>query len=434
MKVCVIGTGYVGLVTGACLADFGNEVSCVDIDRKKIANLKNGVVDFFELGLRELILKNVAANRLFFTHELAKSITSASVVFITVGTPPLPNGEADLSAIIEVSRKVANILKSKRSDFRVVVVKSTVPVGTSEMVEKLMIKAGLSRKNFEVVSNPEFLREGKAVFDFLHPDRVVIGSSHNRSSNIMSELYRPLNARVIFMDSRSSELVKYASNVFLATRVSFINEIANVCECVGADIRRVAEGMGHDHRIGHDYLKAGLGYGGSCLPKDISALVNMAQKHDYETKLIKNVAAVNQAQRERFVLKIKNILGGVKGKKIAIWGLAFKPLTDDLRDAPALYIIEKLMAEGAVLRLYDPMASGKVKKIFPELIYGRSSYDAAKDCDAVIIVTEWNEFREVDFKKLKQMMNRPVIIDGRNVFDPKLLQSAGFNYYGIGVG
>lgn len=434
MKICVIGTGYVGLVTGACLADFGNNVVCVDKDGNKISNFKKGIIGFYELGLKELIQKNVKSGRLIFSKTLADAVRSSQVIFIAVGTPPLPNGDADLTAIEEVSRDLSKILKKIKNGSKVIAVKSTVPVGTSEFVERILIENRLNPRRFKVVSNPEFLREGKAVQDFLHPDRIVIGSSDTYASNLMAELYRPLNARIVFMDRRSSELVKYASNAFLATRISFINEIANICEIVNANVKSVIEGMGYDKRIGHEYMKPGIGFGGSCLPKDITALTHMAEKNGYEAVLLKGVAFVNQRQRERFVEKIIKILNGVKGKTVAIWGLAFKPQTDDLRDAPSLYILDRLLREGAKLRVYDPMANHKVTPLFSEVRFAQSSYEAAKGSEAVIILTEWNEFREVDFEKLKMIMSKPLIIDGRNILNPKVIKEFGIKYYGLGVG
>ena len=433
MKICVIGCGYVGLVTGACLADFGNDVVCIDNDAGKIAALNKGVVDFFELGLSELIRKNAKAKRLVFSQSLPFAVTASQVIFITVGTPPLPNGEADLTAIEKVSVSLAKILKNPKRGFKVIVVKSTVPVGTSARVEKILKDGGVNLRKFEVISNPEFLREGKAVYDFLHPDRIVIGAVSNRSSNIMSELYRPLNARIVVMDRQSSELVKYAANAFLATRISFVNEIANICELVGADVRRVVEGIGFDNRIGHAYLKPGIGFGGSCLPKDMLALTYLADKSNYDAKLLKSVSSVNLAQRQYFVDKIEAALQGVKGKRLAVWGLSFKPQTDDLRDAPSLFIIEELRKKGASLRVYDPMANGNLKLWSKKVKWAKTSYEAARQCDAVIILTEWNEFREVDFHKVRSIMRDPLFIDGRNIFDPKVLMDAGIKYHGIGI-
>jgi UDPglucose 6-dehydrogenase len=432
MKVCVIGSGYVGLVTGACLADFGNEVVCVDKDPKKVAELKKGNIDFHELGLKDLVKKNVAAKRLFFTTRYQDAVISSKIIFIAVGTPPLPNGEADLSAIDDVSRRIAKLLKRSK-DFKVIAVKSTVPVGTSEHVEKVIKKEGLDPRKYEIISNPEFLREGKAVGDFLHPDRIVVGTDDNRACNLMAELYRPLNARIVFMDRRSSEMVKYASNVYLATRISLVNELANICESVGANIRKVVEGMGHDSRIGHAYLKPGIGYGGSCLPKDVSALVHLAGKNGHEALLLKSVEQVNQRQRLDFANKIIKLVEENKGKTVCIWGLAFKPNTDDLRDAPSVTIIKQLLKKGIKVRAYDPMTNGKAKALLPEVSYCSDPYSAAKGSDVIALVTEWNEFREMDFGKLRKFAKKPVIVDGRNILNREVLDEHAIEYHGIGV-
>ncbi|MEM4655155.1 MAG: UDP-glucose/GDP-mannose dehydrogenase family protein [Thermosphaera sp.] len=435
MKICVIGTGYVGLVTGACLADFGNEVMCVDKNLKKVAELRKGNIDFHELGLKDLVKKNVAAKRLFFTTKYQDAVLSSQVIFVAVGTPPLSHGGADLSAISDVSQKIAKVLKANKNNhsFKVIAVKSTVPVGTSEYVEKIMREKGLNPRKFAVVSNPEFLREGKAVGDFLHPDRIVIGAENNRASNIMAELYRPLNARIIFMDRRSSEMVKYASNAYLATRISLVNELANICERVGADIRKVVEGMGYDSRIGHAYLRPGIGFGGSCLPKDVSALIHLAGKSGYEALLLKSVEQVNQRQRINFANKIISLLKKNGGRTVCIWGLAFKPQTDDLRDAPSITVIKELLRRGVKIRAYDPMSNNKAKAILPGVIYCDNPYSAAKGSDVIALITEWNEFREMDFAKLKNYTKRPIIVDGRNVFEPKVFKGSGIKYFGIGI-
>ncbi len=434
MRVCVIGSGYVGLVTGTCLSDFGNRVVCIDKDKEKIKGLKKGAIDFYELGLRELVIKNVKAGRLIFDSNLEKGVRSSDLIFIAVGTPPLANGEADLAALERVILQLSAVLKSGSCGHKVIVVKSTVPVGTSELVEKLLKSRKISPKKFEVVSNPEFLREGKAVADFLHPDRIVIGAAGHKACNLLAELYRPLNARIVFMDRRSSEMVKYASNVFLAARLSLVNEFANICEKVGANISQVIEGIGYDKRIGSSYLRAGIGYGGSCLPKDVSALACLANKHGYDPIMLKSVNQVNLFQRELFALKIISILKKIKGKRVGIWGLAFKPQTDDLRDAPSIAIIERLLQEGITIKAYDPMTNGKTKKLFPLVEYCSDPYLAVKGCDAVVIITEWNEFREIDLERVKKAVRQPIVIDGRNIFNPALMRENGFKYYGVGVG
>jgi UDPglucose 6-dehydrogenase len=434
MKICVIGTGYVGLVTGACLADFGNNVICVDNNKDKIAGLKKGLIDFHELGLQELVRKNINSGRLKFEDSLRKYIIEADVIFIAVGTPPLPSGEADLSALKNVAEKLGAKLKnSKKNKFNLLVVKSTVPVGTSKVVEKIILKSGLKLGTFEVVSNPEFLREGKAVADFLHPDRIVIGALGKKACNLMAELYRPLNARLVFMDPRSAELVKYTSNVFLANRISLINEIANICEFVGANIKCVVEGIGYDARIGNLYLKPGIGYGGSCLPKDVSALIHLAERYDYNPVILKAVHQRNILQREHFAKKIVGLLKEIGGKVVAVWGLSFKPQTDDLRDAPAITIIKTLVKEGIKVKAYDPLSNLKARLILPEIEFCNDPYKTAKGSDAVVIMTEWNEFREIDLEKIKKIVRRPLLIDGRNIFNPIVLREFGIMYTGVGI-
>ncbi|MBI5139845.1 MAG: UDP-glucose/GDP-mannose dehydrogenase family protein [Candidatus Vogelbacteria bacterium] len=434
MKVCVIGSGYVGLVTGVCLADFGNTVVCVDKELKKIAALKKGQVDFYELGLKELVTKNLRGKRLSFTNKISVGIISAEIIFIAVGTPPKADGSADLSYLENASRQLAVwIKKANHKKFRVIAVKSTVPVGTAEKVECILIKNGVSSKKVEVISNPEFLREGKAVADFLHPDRIVVGAGSKKACSLMAEIYRPLNARIVYMDRRSAEMVKYASNIFLAARISLINELANICEKVGADVGNVAEGMGYDTRIGHEYLRAGIGYGGSCLPKDIMALTYLAKKKGYEPKLLKSVQDVNDYQKERFAKKVIELLGDPAGKTVGIWGLSFKPQTNDLRDAPSLHVIDSLIKKGVRVRAYDPMINGKARRVFPKVTFCRDPYGAAKGADAALVVTEWNEFREIDFERIKALMRRPLIIDGRNIFDPKVMKETGIRYFGVGI-
>ncbi len=432
MEICVIGAGYVGLVTATGLADFGNNVICIDKDKKKVANLNRGIIDFHELGLADLVRKNAKAKRLCFSSSSLRAIVNSDIIFVAVGTPPLASGAADLSAVDCVAEELATALTSQKRGYKVIVVKSTVPIGTAERIENIIKKKKISSKRYEIVSNPEFLREGKAVYDFLHPDRIVIGAENHKSANILSELYRPLNARIIFMDRRSAELVKYSANVFLATRISLINEIANICERVGADIKSVAEGIGYDKRIGNKYLRAGLGFGGSCLPKDVAALIHLAEENGYDARILKGVSKVNQLQRDFFMEKITNILNNVKNKNIAIWGLAFKPQTDDLRDAPSLYLLDCLIKAGAKLKVYDPMVNNKLVNRFPKVKFCKSSYEAAKGSHAIVIATEWNEFREVDFSRLKKTMRSPIIIDGRNIFDRKLMAEEGMKYYGVG--
>ena len=434
MKICVIGTGYVGLVSGACLANLGNDVVCVDKDRSRITLLKKNTVPFYEPGLEEMVAKNSDAGRLSFTIDLKAAVKSSDVIFIAVGTPAKENGEADVSAIIDVAEKIAASLKSSnKKEYTVIVNKSTVPVGMGDIVTEILTKKGASKKNFAVVSNPEFLREGSAISDFMSPDRIVIGASDNRASNLITELYRPLNAHIIFTTIKSAELIKYASNAFLATRISFINEIANICEKVGSDVTEVAYGMGLDKRIGHAFLNAGIGYGGSCLPKDVSALVHLARGSGYEPMILDSVGELNQFQRESFIAKMIKVLGKLEGKKIAILGLSFKPETDDLREAPSIDIVRELGRRKAKVKAYDPAVKAKkVGKLFGNIKFCKSSYEAIKGSDAVAILTEWDEFRELDLAKVKSLLKKPVIFDGRNIYNPRKMRELGFKYVGVG--
>lgn len=434
MKICVIGTGYVGLVTGACLADFGNEVICVDKAKERISSLKSGAVPFHEPGLPEIVARNSKANRLLFTTDFKGPIAKAEIVFITVGTPPGKKGEADISAVVTVANEIAKVIKSSRrsSKIKVIVNKSTVPVGMGDIVTKILLKNKVAKNRFSVVSNPEFLREGSALADFFNPDRIVIGAASDRAFNTITELYRPLNAHIIFTDIKSAELVKYASNAFLATKISFINEIAQICDRLGIDVVKLADAIGLDRRIGRSFLNAGLGYGGSCLPKDVSALTHLARSLGYEPKLISAVNQVNEAQTSNFIEKIEKTLKGVKGKKLAVLGLAFKPETDDLREAPALRIIKALSGQGAKIVAYDPVAEKKARTLLSEVTFCPGIYDALKGVDAVVIATEWSEFRELDFERARKLVKHAVIFDGRNIYDPKKLAEYGFRYFGMG--
>ena len=434
MKICVIGTGYVGLVTGACLANLGNEVICVDKDRERVAMLKKNIAPFYEPGLEELVKKNSSAHRRNYTEDLKSSVINSDIVFIAVGTPAKKNGEADISAIIDVAKKIALVLKSvKRRKYAVIVNKSTVPVGMGDIVTDILVKSGVQKKNFSVVSNPEFLREGSAISDFMSPDRIVIGAEDNKASNLITELYRPLNAHIVFTSVKSAELIKYASNAFLATRISFINEIANICEKVGSDVTQVAYGMGLDKRIGSAFLNAGLGYGGSCFPKDVSALEHLAKSNGYKPKILSSVGELNQFQRMSFVAKIEKTLGSLKGKKIAILGLSFKPETDDLRDAPSIDIVRELKKRKAKIRAYDPAVKQKiVKELFGPIELCGSSYEVLKGCDALAVLTEWHEFRELDLGKVKKLLKKPIIFDGRNIYNPERMKELGFEYVGVG--
>lgn len=426
-NVSVIGTGYVGLVAGTCFAELGNRVICADVDRKKIDNLNNGISPIYEPGLDELIEKNVKAKRLSFTTNLENAVNDSDLIFIAVGTPPKESGEADLSYVERVARQISSFAKSPK----IVVEKSTVPVETCEKIE-IVLNKNSNGISFEVVSNPEFLREGTAVGDFMKPDRIVVGCKTSHARKEMEELYAPLNAPIIFTDVKSAEIIKHASNSFLAAKISFINGVANLCEGVGADIEKVAEGMGFDKRIGRSFLYAGIGYGGSCFPKDVSAFVSICEKHGYDFTLLKEVQKINKLQRLNFVKKIENALWVVKGKNIAVLGLAFKPNTDDMRDAPSIDIINSLLKEGVSIRAFDPVAMEKAKQFLPNIQYCNDEYDACNKADALVICTEWPQFKKIDLKKVKQSMNSNLVLDGRNIFDPVEMKKLGFNYISIG--
>ena len=431
MKICVIGTGYVGLVTGACLASLGNEVVCLDKERERLLSLEEGKVPFYEPGLPELVQRNMKAKRLSFSSDFISAVRHANIIFISVGTPPGKDGEADVSAVCEVAKGIAEALKGTKK-FTVIVNKSTVPVGMGDIVTKILLANGIPEKYFSVVSNPEFLREGSAIADFLNPDRIVIGASNNRAYNIITELYRSLNARIIFTSVKSAELIKYASNAFLATKISFINEIANICERLGSDVKEVAYAMGMDKRIGGDFLNAGLGYGGSCLPKDVSALIQLAKKNGYTPRILDSASKVNNKQINNFIEKIVKTMKKIKGKEIAVIGLSFKPETDDLRDAPSMKVIKALLKKGAKIRAYDPAAEKAARKLIPQVSFCPGVNDALKKADAVIFITEWPEFRDLDLEQAKKIMKTPLLFDGRNIYEPKRAREAGFKYYGIG--
>ena len=430
MKIAVVGTGYVGLVTGTCFAETGNEVTCVDIDEGKVKRLSNGEITIYEPGLEKLFLRNVRENRLRFTTDIAHAVEDALLIFLALPTPPGEDGAADLSAVVKVAEELGKIIKG----YKIVIDKSTVPVGTAEKVSKT-IAANCTCK-FDVVSNPEFLREGLAVEDFMKPDRVVIGTTSERAKNILSDLYAPFVRQgnpVIYMDERSAELTKYAANSFLATKISFMNEIAILCERLGADVDMVRRGIGSDERIGKRFLFPGIGYGGSCFPKDVHALVRSAVEADYDFKILKAVMSVNEKQKISLVPRIKKYFSNdLKNRKIALWGLAFKPNTDDIREAPALYIIDELLKEGATVTAFDPEAMSNVKPILEDRINFASQYEAIKDCDALIIATEWSEFRSPDFERMSSAMKNKVIFDGRNVYEPARMKELGFYYESIG--
>ncbi len=430
MNISIIGSGYVGLVTGSCLAELGNKVICVDSDSKKVAALKKGIIPIFEPGLEELVVNNAGRKRLKFSSSIKEAVNKSEVIFIAVGTPPLDNGEADLAGIENVARNIA----LNMSGYRLIVEKSTVPVETGEWV-KHTISTYIRRKvKFDVASNPEFLKEGSAIGDFMHPDRIVIGVESGRAKETLLNLYKPLNAPIVVTNIKSAELIKHSSNAFLAAKISFINAISRICDDVGADVEEVAKGMGLDKRIGRSFLDAGAGYGGSCFPKDLDAFINIAEKSGYDFELLKAVRRINQEQRTFILKKIKDNLWIIKDKVIAVLGLAFKPDTDDIRSAPALDLINVLKQEGARIRVYDPQAMKKAKGFLTDVKFCRDSYEAAKGADCLLVVTEWNEFKELDFKKLKKSLRRPLLIDGRNIYDPALLKKAGFTYIAVGRG
>jgi UDPglucose 6-dehydrogenase len=431
MHISVIGSGYVGLVTGACFAEFGVHVTCMDSDNRRIEKLEKGEIPFFEPGIAELVAKGVKEGRLSFTTDIAQAVDKALVIFIAVGTPPSPDGSADLSFVKEVGRGIARHMSS----YKVIVTKSTVPVGTGEAIREVVKKTQKDPIRFDMVSNPEFLREGSAIEDFMRPNRVVIGADSDQAIAIMKDLYRPLyliETPIVVTDVPTAELIKYASNAFLATKISFINEIANLCEKVGANVQMVAKGMGLDHRIGAKFLHAGPGFGGSCFPKDLAALIQTGERHGYPMQIASAASRVNDSQRGRMVDKIREALGGLKGKTLAMLGLSFKPNTNDLREAPALTISRVLLAEGASIRAYDPEALAEACQMMHELQACRDTYHAAEGADALVIMTEWNVFRNLDFEKLKSVMRVPVLLDLRNIYDPERIAAAGFKHVSVG--
>ena len=430
--ICVIGTGYVGLVTGACFADLGNQVFCLDINEDRISKLRRNIMPIYEPGLEEIVERNVKSQRFFFTTDYEKALAGAEFAFIAVGTPSGVDGEADLQYVRDVVEKIADIVEHPL----IVVNKSTVPVGTGDWVADIITKKRGDRTlDFAVVSNPEFLREGSAIGDFMNPDRVVLGSLNHEAAEKVSQLYAPLRAPVLISDIRTAEMIKYASNAFLATRISFINEIANICDELGADVREVADGMGLDKRIGRSFLDAGLGWGGSCFPKDVKALAHMAVLHNTHPQLLQAVMDINRNQRRRVVYKLRKVLGGsFLDKTIGILGLSFKPNTDDMREAPAVEIIHLLENEGAKIQAYDPEAMENAKKELPGITLCQDPYQMAEGTDALVLATEWNEFKQLDFERIYKLMRTPVLVDGRNQWDSKPLREMGFTYFGIGQG
>jgi UDPglucose 6-dehydrogenase len=438
MNIAVVGTGYVGLVTGTCLSETGNNVICVDIDQNKVSKLQSGQITIYEPGLEVLFQRNIKEGRLHFTTSLEEAIENATLIFLALPTPPGGDGSADLSFVLGVAEQLGKIIK----DYKVIINKSTVPVGTAARTHEAIAKN--AKVEFDVISNPEFLREGVAVDDFMKPDRVVIGTTSERARKLMEELYRPFVRQgnpIVFMDERSSEMTKYAANSYLATRISFMNELANLCEKTGADVETVRMGMGSDNRIGKRFLFPGIGYGGSCFPKDVQALAKTAEENNYDFKILKAVMKVNEVQKHILVEKILNQYGNdLSGKKIALWGLAFKPNTDDIREAPALYIIEDLLNAGATLIAYDPEGMKNVEQHFAplptdkksRLVFSENYYDALEGADFLAILTEWTEFRTPDFKKVRSLLKEPVVFDGRNLYDLDAMKEEGFYYNSIG--
>ena len=436
MKIAIVGTGYVGLVTGTCFAEMGTEVFCVDVNTEKIENLKKGIIPIYEPGLEDMVHRNQQAGRLHFTTDLTECLDEVEVLFSAVGTPPDEDGSADLKYVLEVARTVGRNMKKHI----LVVTKSTVPVGTAKKVRRA-IQEELDKRGveieFDVASNPEFLKEGAAISDFMSPDRVVVGVESERAEELMTRLYRPFllnNFRVIFMDVPSAEMTKYAANAMLATRISFMNDIANLCEIIGADVNMVRKGIGSDNRIGNRFLYAGIGYGGSCFPKDVKALINAAKQNNYPMRILQAVEEVNDEQKSLLFHKLeKHFNGDLKGKRIAIWGLAFKPETDDMREAPSLVLIEKLLAAGCEVYAYDPVAVEESKRRIGDAIhYAKDIYDAVVDADALMLVTEWKEFRMPSWSAIKKLMATPLVLDGRNIYDIKEMEENGFVYHCIG--
>ena len=431
MNVTVIGTGYVGLVTGTCLSDMGNNVTCVDIDEKKVASMKKGKVPIYEPNLEELFHRNIKGNRLHFTTSLEEGIKDSTIIFLALPTPQDEDGSADLSYVESVAHDLGKLI----TDYKIIVNKSTVPVGTSDRVREIL--SSHTQSEFDVVSNPEFLREGYAVRDFIKPQRIIIGSKSERAKKKLAELYKPfvtIGRPIIYMDERSSELTKYASNTFLATKISFMNEIANLCEKIGADVDLVRIGMGSDARIGNRFLFPGIGYGGSCFPKDVNALVRSSDEAAYNFKILKSVLDINQNQKKSLIPKIKKYFkNDLANRKLAIWGLAFKPNTDDIREAPSIDIINELLLEGVSLSAYDPEAMPNMRRIYGDKInFFEDAYSALKNVDGLIICTEWSEFISPSFEKMKSLMKDPTVFDGRNIFDLEVMQDYGFHYESVG--
>ncbi|MEW5795021.1 MAG: UDP-glucose/GDP-mannose dehydrogenase family protein [Candidatus Zixiibacteriota bacterium] len=427
MNICMVGTGYVGLVAGTCLADFGMNVTCVDIDRDKIDRLNRGEVPIYEIGLSDLIGRNVKLERLRFSSDLAEAVDRSLVIFLAVGTPEGDHGRPDMRAIFEAARQIGTCM----TEYKVIAIKSTVPVGTARKIRQIVREAQSSPVDFDVVSNPEFLREGAAINDFLRPDRIILGSDSERALAIMRDLYRPLyllKKPIVSTSNETAELIKYAANTMLALRISYMNEIANLCDRVGADVYDVSVALGMDKRIGPKFLHPGPGFGGSCFPKDVKALAHLAQENDYDFKIVDAVIAVNARQRDVILDKARSALGGFNGRTVTVWGLSFKPDTDDIRESPALHIAGVLLSEGARVNAYDPAAMAEAKRALPDIRYADNPYSACEGSDLVMIVTEWNEFRDLDLGRVKELVRTPNLFDTRNIYDPVHVRALGFNY------
>lgn len=434
MDVSIIGTGYVGLVTGSCLADLGNNVICADNDLGKITLLNKLVMPIYEPGLYDIVSRNVKEKRLKFSSNIGEAVRKSKIIFIAVGTPSKENGEADLTGV----ENVAKVIAKNMDGYKLIVEKSTVPVETGFWVEHTinvnLPKAKKSRLKFDVASNPEFLREGEAIDDFMSPDRIVIGVESERAKNLLLELYSPFKTKIVITDIKSAEIIKHASNSFLATKISFINAISKICECVGADVVKVADGMGMDKRIGRAFLNSGIGYGGSCFPKDLDAFITIAKKNGYDFELLKVVRDINEQQKRDLVKKIENALWITKNKQIGILGLSFKPNTDDLRNAPSIDIIRQLQDDGAKVKVFDPQSLKKASSILSKVKFCKDAYEAASGSDCLVVVTEWNEFKKLDFARIKRIMKQPIIVDGRNIYEPQDLKKMGFRYIAVGRG
>lgn len=428
MKITVIGSGYVGLVTGVCLSDLGNSVICADVSEEKIAKLKKNISPIYEPGLDDLLRKNTSKGRLSFTTDVPEAIRTSEVIFIAVGTPPGGDGKADLSAV----RAVAKTIGQNLNFYKIIINKSTVPVGSGDMVKDIILENRKENVDFDVVSNPEFLKEGSAIEDFMKPDRIVIGAENVKAAERIKQIYEPLEATILITDIKSAEIIKYASNAFLATKISFINEIANFCEMVDASVELVSKGMGLDKRIGSQFLKAGIGYGGSCFPKDTWALYEKGKEIGYDFKIVGAAMDVNEEKHDRFLQKCKTILRKFGCKQVAAWGLAFKPNTDDMREAPCIPVINGLVADGFSVAAYDPVAEEEAKKVFSDRISYGKMYEVLKNADALVIFTDWNEFKQSDFNIIKSSLKNKLIIDGRNIYNPEEMKELGFKYYSIG--